>query len=96
MAMDSPDPELITTEFLAWALRVRGMHDVISGSAQPQITRQGLEGVTIPVPSIQEQRDFANKLRAITRLGESSRVSEGSVSEISKSLSKQLLDSRLP
>lgn len=96
MAMDSPDPELITTEFLAWALRVRGMHDVISGSAQPQITRQGLEGLTIPVPSIQEQRDFANKLRAITRLGESSRVSEESVSEISKSLSKQLLDSRLP
>jgi type I restriction enzyme S subunit len=52
MAMDHPDPGLITTEYFEWVLRLRGMHDVISGLAQPQITRQGLEAVTIPVPSI--------------------------------------------
>ena len=91
MAMDSPDTTLITTEYLAWVLRVRGMRDVISGSAQPQITRQGLEGVTIPLPSIQKQIDFANKLKSISRLGESTRVSEASVLEISKSLSNQLI-----
>lgn len=91
MAMDSPDPALITIEYLAWVLRVRGMHDVISGSAQPQITRQGLEAITIPIPSIQEQKSFANKLKAVTRLGERSCASEASVLETSKSLLEQLI-----
>jgi hypothetical protein len=93
MAMDDPDPELITTEYLAWVLRVRGMRDVISGSAQPQITRQGLQAVTIPVPSIDEQIAFANELRSIAHVGESSRLSGVSLSEVSKSLSEKLFGS---
>jgi type I restriction enzyme S subunit len=80
MAMDNPDPGLITKDYLAWVLRLRGMNDVISGSAQPQITRQGLEAVTIPVPSIDAQNYFANELRSITRVGKSSRLSESSIS----------------
>lgn len=93
MAMDDPDPELITTEYLAWVLRVRGMRDVISGSAQPQITRQGLQAVAIPVPSIDEQIAFANELRAVAYVDESSRLSGSSLSEVSKSLSEKLFGS---
>jgi type I restriction enzyme S subunit len=81
MAMDNPDPALITTEYLAWVLRLRGMHDVISGSAQPQITRQSLEAVTIPVPSIDAQSDFANEIKSVTRVKKSSQLSESSISE---------------
>jgi type I restriction enzyme S subunit len=91
MAMDNPNPDLITTEYLAWVLRLRGMHDVISGSAQPQITRQGLETVAIPVPPIESQMDFANELRAVERIGNSSRLSEGSLSDVSKCLGEQLI-----
>jgi restriction endonuclease S subunit len=91
MAMDDPDPGLITTEYLAWVLRLRGMHDVISGSAQPQITRQGLEAVAIPVPPIEAQRDFANELRAVARIDNRSRLSEGSLSDVSKCLGEQLI-----
>jgi type I restriction enzyme S subunit len=91
MAMDNPDSGLITTEYLAWVLRLRGMHDVISGSAQPQITRQGLEAVAIPVPPIEAQMDFANELRAVEGIDISSRLSEGSLSDVSKCLGEQLI-----
>lgn len=91
MAMDDPDPGLLTTEYLEWVLRIRGMHDVISGSAQPQITRQGLEAVLIPVPPIEAQTDFANELRAVARIDNRSNFSEGSLSDVSKSLGEQLI-----
>ena len=93
MAMDNPNLDLLTTEYLAWVLRLRGMNDVISGSAQPQITRQGLEAVTIPVPSIEAQHDFANELSAVTRLDATSRLSESSVCGVANSLSARFFES---
>ena len=93
MAMDNPSPDLLTTEYLAWVLRLRGMNDVISGSAQPQITRQGLEAVTIPVPSIEAQNDFAKELSAVTRVTATSRLSENSICGVADSLSAQLFES---
>ena len=93
MAMDNPNPDLLTTEYLAWVLRLRGMNDVISGSAQPQITRQGLEAVTIPVPSIEAQNDFAKKLSAVTRVTATSRLSENSICGVADSLSARLFES---
>lgn len=96
MAMDNPDSGLITTEYLAWVLRLRGMHDVISGSAQPQITRQGLEAVAIPVPPIEAQMDFANELRAVEGIDNSSQLSEGSLSDVSKCLGEQLIGGNRP
>ena len=93
MAMDDPDPDLLTTDYLAWVLRLRGMYDVISGSAQPQITRQGLEAVTIPVPAIEAQNDFSNELITVSGMGERSRRSEDSVSKLANSLAGALLGS---
>ena len=67
---------------------------MISGSAQPQITRQGLEAVTIPVPPIEAQNDFSNELMTVSGIADSSRYSEDSVSELVNSLSGALLGGR--
>ncbi len=72
MALDDLD-DRINLHFLAHYLRNRGLVDVISGSAQPQITREGLTKITVPVPSLDEQRriaailDQAEALRARRR-----------------------------
>jgi restriction endonuclease S subunit len=94
MAMDDPDPSLLTTDYLAWVLRLRGMYDVISGSAQPQITRQGLEAVMIPLPPIEAQSDFSNELITVSGMGKISRHSEDSVFKLANSLAGALLGGR--
>jgi type I restriction enzyme, S subunit len=58
MALDDLD-ERVSLGFLAHYLRVRGLGDSISGSAQPQITRESLRGVKIPLPPLEEQRRIA-------------------------------------
>lgn len=73
MALDSLDHRRVDINFLARSLRFRGLSDVISGSAQPQITRAPLLGVQIPLPPLPEQRriaailDQADALRAKRR-----------------------------
>lgn len=61
MALDnlSSDCDLY---YLAYYLKERGFHDVISGSAQPQITREGLKKVEIPLPSLSVQQAIAAQL----------------------------------
>ena len=52
MALDDLDESLVTQEFMIAFLECRGLQDVITGAAQPQITRTNLEKVKIPlVPS---------------------------------------------
>jgi len=70
MALDSLDKSKSDIRYLYHYLLSRGFSDVISGSAQPQITRQGLEKVTIPLPPLAEQRRIAailDKADAIRR-----------------------------
>lgn len=81
MALDDLDRDRVELRFLVYALRNRGLHDVISGSAQPQITRGPLLAVEIPLPPLEEQKriaailDQADDLRrkrqhALTRLNQ--------------------------
>ena len=65
MALDNLDTSRVTLEYLAAALRNRGFADVISGSAQPQITRQGLTKVTIPIPPLDDQVAFGEQLQLV-------------------------------
>ncbi|MGE4480859.1 restriction endonuclease subunit S [Acidocella sp.] len=73
MALDNLDHTRADINFLAYSLRFRGLNDVISGSAQPQITRAPLLGVRILLPPLPEQRriaailDQADALRAKRR-----------------------------
>lgn len=50
MALDSQPTDLVSLEFLFYALKARGLEDTISGSAQPQITGKGLQEVGVPLP----------------------------------------------
>jgi type I restriction enzyme S subunit len=59
MALDKLDTSRVDLGFLAYALRFRGLSDVISGSAQPQITRGPLLGVQIPLPPLDDQKRIA-------------------------------------
>ena len=59
MALDALDDSKVDLVFLAYALRTRGLRDVISGSAQPQITRSPLLSVRLPLPPLNEQRRIA-------------------------------------
>ena len=59
MALDSLDTRRIDLRFLFRYLEKRGFEDVISGSSQPQITRQTITRVVVPLPPLEEQRRIA-------------------------------------
>lgn len=70
MALDDLDGERVDIRFLYYYLLGRGFDDVISGSAQPQITGQGLTKIEIPLPPLSEQKRIAailDKADAIRR-----------------------------
>ena len=53
----------IEIEYLYYCLKHYDFKNVISGSAQPQITRQGMDKIYIMLCSREEQRDIVNKLK---------------------------------
>lgn len=55
MALDNLDEEQVRLRFLAEFLRMRGLRDCITGSAQPQIIRATLLNIPIPKPCPEEQ-----------------------------------------
>lgn len=67
MCLDNTRSDVLL-EYLYYCLLHYDFHNVISGSAQPQITRQGLEKVSVELHSLDEQRkiiDVLNTLEAI-------------------------------
>jgi type I restriction enzyme S subunit len=73
MALDNLDENRVDVNYLSYALQTKGFHSVISGSAQPQITRQPLLSYEIPLPPLKEQKriaailDQADALRHLRR-----------------------------
>ena len=67
MALDDLSND-VNISFLYYALRKRGLKDVISGSAQPQITRENLAKVTIPLPPLEDQVRIATVLTRAEQL----------------------------
>jgi type I restriction enzyme, S subunit len=62
MALDDLDESRVCSEYLVHALRNGRLAKAISGTAQPQITRQGLSAISIPLPPLPEQRRIAEIL----------------------------------
>ena len=62
MALDDMDSSAVDLKYLYYFFLKRGFDDVISGSAQPQITGQGLTKVEIPLPPLPEQKRIATIL----------------------------------
>ena len=86
-----PFEDLVTREYLKYAL-FGGVNikDAISGTAQPQITRESLSKVKIPVPSLEEQRDIVKKLDSafteIDLLEENLELSDVKANELRQSI----------
>lgn len=66
MALDELDISKIVLKFLYYYLQYRGLKDVITGSAQPQITRESLSKVTIPSYPIEKQKKIAETLDLVS------------------------------
>ncbi|CAI8815283.1 restriction endonuclease subunit S [Pseudomonas sp. IT-P4] len=62
MALDDLAEEVTSISYFKYALQARGLTDVITGSAQPQITRQNLSEATIKLAPLAEQTRIAQKL----------------------------------
>ncbi len=86
MALDNLNRDRVDLRFFVYALRHRGMHDVISGSAQPQITRGPLLDVTIPLPPLDEQRRIAAILDQADGLREQRQKAIGLLSQLSQAI----------
>ena len=67
MCLDTVD-ENVLVKYLYYAMRAFNFTKVISGSAQPQITRENLQKVEICVYSIEKQSMIVNHLEAVERL----------------------------
>lgn len=59
MALDSLDESRLDVRFLYRFLERRGFEDVVSGSSQPQITRESIARIQVPLPHLEEQRRIA-------------------------------------
>ena len=64
MALDSLDSS-VDVQYLFYALRFSNFDNIISGSAQPQITQEGLKSLNIPLPKLEEQKRIADKLDSV-------------------------------
>lgn len=60
----------IEMEYLYYCLKHYDFNNVISGSAQPQITRQGMDKIYITVCTHDEQISIVNKLKRVERVVE--------------------------
>ncbi len=65
MALDGLVEELCHLKYLESFLQFRNFQDVISGSAQPQITRASLQIVSIPLAPYKEQTRIVEKLEEL-------------------------------
>ncbi len=86
MALDNLDTSKVDLTYLARYLEYRKLDDVISGSAQPQITRIGLQKVKIPLPPLEEQRRIAKVLSLADSLRQKARQMQTELDQLAQSL----------
>ena len=65
MALDDLDETKVDINFLYYYLKKRCFKDIISGSAQPQITRISLKKINIPLYTLNFQKKVASNLKKI-------------------------------
>ncbi len=68
MALDDLDRNRVDLRFMVYALRDADFSSVITGVAQPQITRETLSRLQVPLPALAEQKRIAGILDAADAL----------------------------
>jgi len=76
----------VNLKYLYYHLSKRKFNDVITGSAQPQITRESLEKITISLHPLEEQKSITKKLDKAQELIELRKSSIKKLDELSKAL----------
>ncbi len=86
MALDDLDESKCSAEYLVYALRSGSLAQAISGTAQPQITRQSLTAISIPLPPLAEQRRIAEVLDRAEALRAKRRAALAQLDSLTQSL----------
>jgi type I restriction enzyme S subunit len=86
MALDDLDESRVSAEYLVYALRSGSLAQAISGTAQPQITRQSLTAISIPLPPLAEQRRIAEVLDKAEALRAKRRAALAELDSLTQSL----------
>jgi type I restriction enzyme S subunit len=86
MALDDLDESRVSAEYLVYALRNGSLAQAISGTAQPQITRQSLTAISIPLPPLAEQRRIAEVLDRAEALRAKRRAALAQLDSLTQSL----------
>ena len=81
----------IDTKFLFYSAKYRTFSDVISGSAQPQITGEGLKKVSLPVPPFAEQKKIATILTYVDKVIEKTQKQIDKLQDLKKATMNELL-----
>lgn len=68
MAMDDLDTSKVDLRYLYHALIARGLTDIISDSAQPQIIKSAFEVVYLKIPNLEEQMKIAKFLSKLEEM----------------------------
>ena len=85
MALDNLSEE-VDLYYLKYYLEYRKLDDVISGSAQPQITGKGLSKVKIPIPPLDQQKKIASILDAADNYRQKTKALIEKYDELTQSL----------
>ncbi|WP_410376752.1 restriction endonuclease subunit S [Enterobacter sp. CPE_E423] len=91
MALDNQPTNYVNIKYLKYSLQARGLQDTISGSAQPQITKQGLEKVQIPLPAVNEQKIIAEKIDTLLAQVDSTKARLEQIPQILKRFRQAVL-----
>ena len=86
MALDDLDESKVCLEYLVYALRQRSLSQAITGTAQPQITRQSLTAISVVIPPLAEQRRIAAVLDAAEALRAKRRVALAKLDSLTQSI----------
>ena len=78
-------------KYLYYASSYRTLSDVISGSAQPQITGESLKFVILPIPPITEQKKIASILTSVDELIENTQKQIDKLQDLKKATINELL-----
>ena len=86
MALDNPDPDRTTNEFLEIYLHARGLSDTITGAAQPQITRANLSVVNVFTPPMFLVEQFTTQVRETKQILTQSAASKAKLETLFQTL----------